>query len=316
MIPPKIEAGLQNAYEQANQRSGGILGVIRNAITRFMRVQGIEAAAAIAYYTIFSIFPLLLLLISVAGNVLKGQEAVDVVMEFVSQVLPVSPTGLEATLRQIVEQSRITGIIGLVGLLISASAVFTTLARNINRAWPNAKSQNLVRAQLIAFGLIATLVTMMILWVIWSWFVSQLIAMDFPILEQIFPFQKPVLSPLFRLFPVLAAFLLFLLVYHWLPNTKVRWVEAMWGAIVASLAFGLLTAGFSWYLSSGMVNYDLIYGSLGTSVALLTWVFGSAVIILFGAHLSAAIARATRLAQPSVVDKSSKLRKPTTGEPI
>lgn len=315
MIPSKIQTGLQDAYEQANQKTGGVLGIIRNAITRFMRVQGIEAAAAIAYYTIFSIFPLLLLLISVAGNVLQGQEAIDVVMEFVSQVLPVSPTGLEATLRQIVAQSNINGIIGLVGLVLSASAVFTTLARNINRAWPNAKGQNLVRAQLIAFGMIATLATMMILWVIWTWFVSQLIAMDFPILEKIFPFQKSLLSPLFRLFPILAAFLLFWLVYHWLPNTKVRWSEALWGAMVASLAFGLLTAGFSWYLRSGMVNYDLIYGSLGTSVALLTWVFGSAVIILFGAHLSAAIARATRLGQSSEMEKSLKPKKRTTGEP-
>jgi membrane protein len=297
MIPSQIQSELENAYQKANRKSRGVLEIIRNAITRFMRVQGIEASAAIAYYMIFSIFPLLLLLIWVAGNILKGQEAIDIVLEFISQILPVSPEGLEGMLRQIVAQSNVSGVIGLIGLMIAASAVFTTLARNVNRAWPNAKSQNLVRAQIIAFGLIAIVVTMMILWVIWTWFVSLLVSLDFPTLEKYLPVQESIFNPLIKLAPLIASFIVFLLVYRWLPNTKVRWSEALWGAGIASIGFAGLTAGFSWYLRSGMVNYALLYGSLGTSIALLTWVFSSAAIILFGAHLSAAIARATRLAR-------------------
>jgi membrane protein len=169
------------------------------------------------------------------------------------------------------------------------------LARNINRAWPDAKSQNLVRSQLIAFGLIAILIITMVLWLVWTWFINLLIAKDFPVLDMIVPFNDHLLSPLAQLFPGLASFLILLLIYRWMPNTKVLWLEALWGAIVAGIALGLLTAGFSWYLRSGMINYDLLYGSLGTSIALLTWVYISAIIILVGAHLSAAIARAKRL---------------------
>jgi membrane protein len=306
MILSQIQAELENVYQKANRKSRGVLEIIRNAVARFIRVQGIEAAAAIAYYTIFSIFPLLLLLISVAGSLLKGQEAVDLVLEFIGQILPVSPEGLEEMLRQIVAQNNVSGIVGLVGLMIAASAVFTTLARNINRAWPNAKSQNLVRAQLIAFGLIAIVATMMILWVVWTWFVSLLISLDFPSLEKILPLQSSIFNPLVKLSPLFASFLLFLIVYRWLPNTRVRWSEALWGAGIASIGFAVLTAGFSWYLRSGIVNYDLIYGSLGTSIALLTWVFSSVMIILFGAHLSAAIARATRLAHPGEAGQPAK----------
>ncbi len=301
MIPPKIQTKIDSAYQLANQKSKGILEIIRQAVLRFTRVQGLEAAAAIAYYTIFSIFPLLLVLISAAGFLMKGQEAVGLVLDFISEVLPVPPTWLEDILRQIVNQRDITGLVGLVGLFLAASGVFTTLARNINRAWPQARSQNLVRAQLIAFSMIAVLVTLMVLWVIWSVLINLLIAQDFPTLERFVPFHQYVLNPLAKIFAPTAAFSLFLLIYRYLPNTKVCWSEAFWGSLTASAAWMALNFGFGWYISSGMVNYDLLYGSLGTSIAMLTWVFLSSIIILFGAHLSAAIARATRLA-PRVND--------------
>jgi membrane protein len=257
-------------------------------------MQGLEGAASIAYFTIFSIFPILLTLISVAGFLLSGQEAVDLVMEFISQIAPTAPEGFEETLRQIVQSRDISGIIGLLGLLISASGVFTTLARNINRAWPEAPRHSLVRGQLIAFGMIASLVALMILWVVWTSVIGILNAQEFPTLERFVPFHQYVLTPLARIFPLIASFLLFLIIYHWLPNTKVRWSEALWGAVVANAAWGLLTVGFSWFLKSGWAKYDILYGSLGTSIALLTWVYGSTLIVLFGGHLSASIARATR----------------------
>jgi len=189
---------------------------------------------------------------------------------------------------------------------LAASAVFTTLARNINRAWPNARSRDPLRAHLIAFALVATLVAGMIIWAIWSTLFSLLAAKDFPLLEKYIPFHQVVLNPLARLFPWIAAFLLFFIIYRWLPNTSVRWSEAFWGALLTCTACGILTAVFGWYLRSGIATYDLLYGSLGTSIALLTWVFMTSIIILFGAHLSASIARSTRLAHPpGASDKSS-----------
>jgi len=294
MILERLQAELAVLYDLANQKTRGTLEIWRQAFIRFNRMQGLEGAASIAYFTIFSIFPILLTLISVAGFLLSGQEAVDLVMEFISQIAPTAPEGFEETLRQIVQSRDISGIIGLLGLLISASGVFTTLARNINRAWPEAPRHSLVRGQLIAFGMIASLVALMILWVVWTSVIGILNAQEFPTLERFVPFHQYVLTPLARIFPLIASFLLFLIIYHWLPNTKVRWSEALWGAVVANAAWGLLTVGFSWFLKSGWAKYDILYGSLGTSIALLTWVYGSTLIVLFGGHLSASIARATR----------------------
>jgi membrane protein len=74
----------------------------------------------------------------------------------------------------------------------------------------------------------------------------------------------------------------------------VRWWEAFWGALVATLAGEIATRGFTWYLSSGIVQYELVYGSLGAIVALMLWIYIGGWIVLFGAHLSAAVARGRR----------------------
>lgn len=92
----------------------------------------------------------------------------------------------------------------------------------------------------------------------------------------------------------LLLFITLLVLYWWLPLTKVRWVEAAWGALISSLGISAITAGFTWYLESGLSNYNLVYGSLGAIVALLFWIYLLSLIIFAGAHLSAAIAYCKR----------------------
>jgi membrane protein len=84
---------------------------------------------------------------------------------------------------------------------------------------------------------------------------------------------------------------MFLALYRWTPSTEVRWKGAIAGALTAALAWELVKGGFTWYLRSGLVRYELVYGSLGTVAALLFWIYISSTITLFGAHLSAAVGR-------------------------
>jgi membrane protein len=92
-----------------------------------------------------------------------------------------------------------------------------------------------------------------------------------------------------KLIPWFFTFILCLGLYRWIPNTKVGWLEAGIGAIVAATAAELTKAGFTWYLSSGLARYDLIYGSLGTIIVLMLSIYLIALILLLCAHLSAAI---------------------------
>jgi membrane protein len=84
-------------------------------------------------------------------------------------------------------------------------------------------------------------------------------------------------------------FLVFLTLYRWIPTLRVGWRSTFWGALLASLAWKAVTAGFSWYLGSSFGQYQLVYGSLGAIVAFLFLIYIISMITLFGAHLSAAI---------------------------
>ena len=69
----------------------------------------------------------------------------------------------------------------------------------------------------------------------------------------------------------------------------------MWGAAIASILINLATRIFTWFLSSGMASFEVIYGSLGAGFALVTWVYVCAFLILVGAHISAAVAQVKRI---------------------
>ena len=74
----------------------------------------------------------------------------------------------------------------------------------------------------------------------------------------------------------------FLVLYRFLPNTRVRLVDVWPWALLASLAFDVVNVGFVWYVGS-FAHYNLVYGSVGAVLALLTWVYLAAIIVLFGA---------------------------------
>lgn len=292
----EIEARARIYYHQVNGRSRGLLDIISHAVQRFTRVQGAEAAAAIAYYTIFSIFPLLLVLTSVSGFVLTNRESSQVVVDFLTQFAPISPELIENTFTHIIHQRTASGIIGLVGVIFAASAMFKTLVRNINRAWPEARSLGVVRGQLVSILMVFSLATLMIFWVLGTSSIRILSHLPSWIPPEV-QNNHTITRSLTTAGSWLVTFLIFFAMYYWLPYTHVRSIEAFWGALIATLAWKLATTIFIWVLNSGWANFNVLYGSLGTSLALLVWVYFTAVITLIGAHISAAIARVKRVTQ-------------------
>jgi membrane protein len=93
------------------------------------------------------------------------------------------------------------------------------------------------------------------------------------------------------LVPVFFNWLMFWALYQWVPTVKVSRKASFLGSILAGVAWVLLNNAFTWYLSSGLTQYQLVYGSLATIVALLFWVYMTATIVLIGAHLTASIQR-------------------------
>jgi membrane protein len=114
---------------------------------------------------------------------------------------------------------------------------------------------------------------------------------------------------LYRLFPDVVIFIAFTILYWWAPKVDIRWSDAAFGAFVATLCWELSKMGFAWYLESGLSNHMLVYGSLGTVVILMLWIYLSGLICLFGAHLVAQmVGRRQAKAAPreSHINKDSK----------
>jgi membrane protein len=277
---------LNEFYENINQLSGNRLSILETAVRTFTEKQAAQASAGLAYYTFFSIFPLMLVFIAGGSYFLDSHQVFNTVTQFVQQALPISRQVINENLEEILERRDTAGIVSLLILLWSASGMFTNLAYNINLAWPLATRRNFLQNRLVGLWMIVGLIGLIILSLILSWLTARL---PFLRLNQTSPSDLLLLRIISALGSWLMIFLVFLTLYHWIPTLRVRWRATLWGALLASLAWKLVTTGFSWYLGSSFGQYQLVYGSLGAIVAFLFLIYIISLITLFGAHLSAAI---------------------------
>jgi membrane protein len=209
-------------------------------------------------------------------------------------VFPVAERLIKRNIQVVLGQRGTVGLIALIGLVWSATGVLTVLARNINRAWPESEPRSFVEDRLMALGMVTGLAVLLGTSSVSNTVLNVLARFSVPIGGGFSVDETPLWTTLLIAIPRLLAFFALLGLYRWVPNTKVRWSEAFWGALVATPAGEIATSGFSWYLSSGIVQYELVYGSLGTVVALMLWIYIGVLITLFGAHLSAAVTRYKR----------------------
>jgi membrane protein len=281
-------------YNRANQKTGRRLGILVEAFTNFNEARAGEAAASMAYYTLFSLFPLLLALIYIGSFFLESERVQVQVLDLVRTVIPVSPGLIIDNIQEVLEIRASFGIIGAMGLIWAGSAAFMILFRNINRAWQRAEPMGVIKSRLWAVAFIVAVVVLLIVIRFASAIINLLPELAEIIGREGYLRETPLWLVISNGVPLLLTFLLFFSLYYWIPNTKVRGNEAFWAALVAALGLEITTNAFTWFLSTGLVQYRVVYGSLGTMIALLFWIYLNNVIILFCAHLSAAIARKNR----------------------
>jgi membrane protein len=286
-----LQDRIEATFQRVNDLSGERLGIVKDAIDSFSKARGSEAAAGMAYYAIFSLFPLLLALVAIGSLVLDRQQIMDQVISLVSQVFPISRGLIKQNLQQVVQLRGAVGLISLIGATWSATGVFTVLSRNINRAWTDAAPRNFLENRLVALGMVGVLVLLLGLSVASTAAFNVLAQLRVPLGGGISIYQTPLWTIGSMLVPWLFVFSLFLSLYHWVPNEHVPWPAAFWAALVVAAAWQIGANGFAWYVSSGLARYQLVYGSLGAIVALMFWIYLGSWLTFFGAHLGAALAR-------------------------
>ncbi|MGE5073787.1 MAG: YihY/virulence factor BrkB family protein [Anaerolineae bacterium] len=273
------------------------LGVLDTTAVTFTKTRATQAAASLAYYTFFSIFPLMLLLVLVGSFFLDRQVMVQGVTQAIQSALPVSQQFITNNLMQVLQQRTAVGIFVLISLLWSASNMFNNLAFEINQAWPEARRRNFLQSRLIGLDMILGLTGLLILTIILDAVAKWLAGPSTPNAPlsslNIWTIVSSVVS-------WIAVFLLYLAMYRWVPTVPVAWSASAWGALAASIGWKAATTGFSWYLNSPFARYELVYGSLGTIVAFLFLIYIIALVTLFGAHLASAIDHLNRRTQDTV----------------
>jgi membrane protein len=277
---------LKRFYENLDQLGRDRFGILNHALKTFTEKQAARASASLAYYTLFSIYPLLLVFVAAGSCFLDSSQVFNIVTQFVQQALPVSTQVINENLRQVLEERGTAGIFSLLILLWSASGMFTSLAYIINLAWPRASHRSFLHRRLVGLWMILGLIGLIILSLILGWITSRVAFMN---VTNTSPFALILLRLISGFDSWLIIFLVFLTRYHWIPTMRVRWRATLWGALIASLAWKAVTAGFSWHLHGSFGQYQLIYGSLGAIVAFLFLIYLISLFTLFGAHLSAAI---------------------------
>ncbi len=248
----------------------------------FDQDDGALMSRSIAYYALFSIFPLLLVLVSFSSFALDAAEVQQLVRDFVVGNLPVVADLVQGNVQQILAARSTVGIIALVGLLWSASGVFSAIYRAVNRAWENPKSQLFWAEKIFGLAVVLVVGALLVATTLFSTIVSVLQSW----LPSFFVGTAGSWRWLSMLLPPLVTAVTFIILYRIIPKNGVTWRDVWLGGLVAGLVWEAARRLYAWYLAN-VASYSLIYGSVGAIIGFLLWAYLSAQILLLGAEFAA-----------------------------
>jgi membrane protein len=239
-----------------------------------------QRAAGVAYYAIISIFPLLLGLIAVFGFFLPSLNLQDQLLIFVGNNIPGATDILKDNIANVIKLRGVMSILSIVILFWSASALFSSISLAINRAWNVIRHRNFFIRKASELGMVFGTGILFLL----SLGASSIITIMHGVLN--LPTTSLVMVYVStKLAAFLLIFLVFLLLYKFIPNTKTYWRGVWPGALLVALLFELARTLFIFYLDN-IANYQLIYGSITSIIVLLVWIYYSSLIMILGAEFT------------------------------
>lgn len=267
----------------------GFPRLLLDTFNNFNDDNAIKLGASLSYYTLFSLPPLLIIIISL-GGVFLGEEAIkgELVNSISGFVGESSAHFIQSTLSniQLNQNGGLAAIIGSGVLLFSASTVFIEIQSSINFIWglrtkPNKGIVKFIMNRLISFSMIASLGFILMVSLLLNSFLSLLNEKLMSILgiEQ--------LNLVFLINSSLVFFvivLLFTIIFKTLPDAKIRKRDAFAGAIFTSVLFMIGKYLIGYYLTT--TNIGTIFGATASVAILMTWVYYSAIILYFGAEFT------------------------------
>lgn len=268
--------------------------LLKTTVLEFNDDNAIKLSAALAYYTIFALPPLLIIIITICG-VFFGEDAVA--GELYGQINGLVGDSAAIQIQETIKNVQLSGsnvfatVFGVGMLLIGASGVFAEIQSSINFIWglrakPNKGFKKFVQNRLMSFSMIVSVGFLMLV----SLFVSTILDLMSERLKLYFPESTVYLFNVVNLFIVLISItLLFAIIFKALPDGIIKWKDAFIGASCTAVLFMIGKFGIGFYLGSSTTAS--VYGAAGSVIIILVWVYYSAIILYFGAEFTKVYAR-------------------------
>lgn len=249
------------------------------AVTNFFE-HGTRHAAALAYYTIFSIFPLTLLLVVGIGGIVGSAVAEAQVGNALTIFLP-SETAelLRENISDAIGQGGSFGLVAVVGLIWSGLGLFSNVTSSLDFIFHVPTGRSLWRQRLMALGMIIMLIVLVT--------ASFLTSLSLRLVSAVLLDRATIWISIVSYFvPLGLNMVIFLLLFRYVPARHVYW-DAVWpAAILGGIGWELAKIAFGWYLTN-LANFQFVYGGIATVIVLLFWAYILASVFLFSAELCA-----------------------------
>jgi membrane protein len=267
--------------------SANVWLLLKDSVRGWMSHEATRTGAALAFYTVFSLAPILLLSMAIAGFFFGERTARGEIFEQISELI--GPAGA-ATVQTVLEHAgrsgdgTLTTIISVLTLIIGANTALVELKSGLDQIWdvPPERRQGFwyfIRTQLLSVGVILSLAFMLL--------VSLVISAALTALEKLSRGEEllnVVLEWVNQLFSFVLVAALFGTIYKVLPSVRIAWRDVMVGAVVTAALFTVGKFAIGAYIgNSGLAS---TYGAAGSVILVLLWVYYSAQIFLFGAEFT------------------------------
>jgi len=265
-----------------------VMRVLLSTADGFVRDEVTDHAAAMTYYGIFSLFPLILLFMAIGGIVLQNNDYVR--EQVVNLVVGLLPQGQDELRKMIVDVIKAKGAAAGIGILLlvwSALGWFQVIDKNVNQIWGVGKPRPFLKGKLFALAMVAAIGGVGLV----SFGASAAIRLLAHYTDKI-PGSAALWQVVVSGVSLLVIGLVFYLLYRYVPQRKLQFADIWPAALATAVLWELTRYGLAIYFEKN----DLIsgYGPIGAAMALLFWLYVASIIILIGAELSYSLAKERR----------------------
>lgn len=263
--------------------------ILKNTFAEFLEKKILKMSAALAYVTVFSIGPLLLVMLYLC-DFFWGREAIEgsIYKQLKNLVGPESALQVQSMIQNLAISNinSFAGIVGIITLIIGATSVFAEIQDSINTIWGiRAKKKSgiwlIIKARLLSFGVIGSMGFILLVSLGFSAILDT-------ISDQLMTYFSDYLYSVIYVANSLVTFaiisLLFGAIFTILPDVEIKWRQVKFASFATSLLFLFGKFLISFYISNSNINS--VYGSAGSFVVIMVWVYYSSVILYFGAQFA------------------------------